>query len=825
MNVRGQRNEGTARIGDEPDWVLTTEVGERVRRFGPEAMPVSIGGSAGDDISIAGVEGSIRIGVLDGVFFVDPARGTRNLRIDGESVTATRKLVDGDVIALDSARLDCRIAGGRITLGIEARVTAGDTAPPDLDELARAAGPSDEFEITPIAFRPDTEPAPSLRSRMPSSTTAIVAAGFAVLAVLAWFAFTAKSVQLEFEPLPAEVALPGTFFKLRLADRLLLRSGPHRVTAELPGYYPLDTEIVVGRSPDQKIKLSLTKLPGKIALAAEPGIHADVSLDGKPLGRTPFTADIVPGKHRLEFSADRYLSEVRELDVIGEGKRQTLSVMMTPSWAPVSLATQPSGAEVFVDGKPGGTTPARLELDAGKHALEVRLKGYNAWQDSVSVVANQPQELPPVKLTQADGRVALATEPAGAAVSVDREFRGRTPLTLKLTPGRKHELAIAKPGYETVNRELTVEADSGRKLAIDLVAEYGDLEVDSDPKGAEVWIDGKRRAETPAKLRLTAVSHRLEVRRTGFASKTSEVTPRPGFAQSLSFDLVALDQGTGSGYARIIKTKLGQELKLIPAGEFTMGSARGEQGHRSNEIERRVKLSHAFYLGMREVTNAEFRAFKADHDSGSYAGVSLNEDDEPVVRVRWEDAAQFLNWLSIEDGLQPVYEQHDGAWVPVRPLRNGYRLPTEAEWAWAARFAERKQPLIYPWGSTLPPPDRSGNFADVSASGLLPTTLVTYSDGFKAAAPVGSFPADALGLFDLGGNVSEWIQDYYEITIDPDAASKTAVDPLGPTEGRFHVVRGPSWRSATVTDLRLAYRDYSADEREDLGFRIARNLE
>jgi formylglycine-generating enzyme required for sulfatase activity len=847
----------------ETGWVLSTDFGGRVRRFGTDALPVSIGGTAADDITIAGVEGSIRIGTLDGVFFVDPPRGLRNLRIDGVPVTATRKLADGDVIALDSARLVCRISAGRLTLGIDARVTAGDTSPPDLDELARASagGRGEEMEITPIAFRPDAGQGSRAHSRLPSPAATIVSAVFAVLAVLAWFAFTAKSVELEFDPQPTSFALPGTFLKLHLADRLLLRSGEHRVTAQLAGYYPLDTKIDVGEGSDQSIKLALTKLPGKISLEAAPDLEAQVAVDGRPLGSTPLTADITPGKHRFEFSAKRYLAEVRELDVVGGGEAQTLRVEMTPSWAPVSLVTDPPGAAVYVDGEQyvdggpsvdggagvaggqtavsgpsvgaepsvragqGVTTPATLELEAGNHVLEVRLEGYNVWQDTIGVVANQPQTLPSVKLTQADGRIALSTTPAAASVTIDGEFQGRTPLTLRLKPGRKHELTIAKPGYETVNRSLSVEADSGRKLGIDLVAQYGDVEVQSTPAGAEVWVDGDRRGVTPAKLELTAVAHRIEVRQEGFATQTGNVTPRPGFAQTLSFELPELNSGTGGGYPAAIKTGLGQELKLIPAGEFTMGSPRSEKRRRSNEVQRKVKLSRAFYLGAREVTNAEFREFKADHDSGSFSGVSLNDDAQPVVHVKWADAAQFMNWLSIKDGLQPVYEPKDGDWVPARPLRNGYRLPTEAEWEWAARFAKRDTPLVYPWGDAFPAPDRSGNFADVSAAEVLPTTLVVYSDGFPVSAPAGSFPADALGIFDLGGNVAEWVQDFYEIALNADASGKPEIDPLGPADGRFHVVRGSSWRSATVTDLGLAYRDYSGDEREDLGFRIARNLE
>jgi len=182
-----------------------------------------------------------------------------------------------------------------------------------------------------------------------------------------------------------------------------------------------------------------------------------------------------------------------------------------------------------------------------------------------------------------------------------------------------------------------------------------------------------------------------------------------------------------------------------------------------------------------------------------------------------------LNWLSIKDGLQPVYEERQGAWAAVRPVRNGYRLPTEAEWEWAARFAGQESGFLYPWGAQLPPPDRSGNYADVTAAKILPTTLVTYTDCHPVSAPSGTFAAIAFGIHDLGGNVAEWVQDFY--AIDAVDATERADDPLGPDVGRFHGVRGASWRSATVTDLRVAARNYAADARDDLGFRVARNLQ
>jgi formylglycine-generating enzyme required for sulfatase activity len=451
------------------------------------------------------------------------------------------------------------------------------------------------------------------------------------------------------------------------------------------------------------------------------------------------------------------------------------------------------------------------------------LAGYNAWSNRILVAANQPQQLPDIKLAQADGRLELASTPSEATVNVDGEFRGRTPLSLRLTPGRAHRVTLTKPGYETATRELSVAADSGRRLQIELVAQYGDVAVASTPPNAEIWVDGERRGTTPATLQLTAINHTIEIRQQGFAIERTELTPRPGYPQRFERTLVALNETSGGGFAQLLRTGLGQELKLVPAGQFTMGSSRREIGRRSNEMLRPVRLTRAFYLGAREVSNAEFRAFRPEHDSGEFQGNSLNADEQPVVNVGWDDVAQYLNWLSVRDGLQPVYEQQPGGWVPVRSPRNGYRLPTEAEWEWAARFAGRDAGLLYPWGAQMPPPDLSGNYADVTAARILPTTLVTYNDGQPVSAPVGRYPADAYGIFDLGGNVAEWVQDFYV----PDVVETTVRvdDPLGPPTGRVHVVRGASWRSATVTDLRVAARGSGIEGRDDVGFRIARNLQ
>ena len=806
-------------------WVLTTVAEGQMRRFTAEELPVTIGGDVNNDIRLHGVSGSLQIGWLDGSFFIQPGRDTRNLRIDGEPVAGSRWIKNGETIALDTARLACSLGGEQLSLEISGVVTGGNTAPPDLEELAREAADLEEVEIAPVAFRPLGGDKPRTRRARPSRSNLAVGGAFAVLGIMAWFAFTAKSVELIILPAPETIGLPGTLLKIRMGDRLLLSAGSHRVVAELAGYYPLDTEVIVTLSPDQTIPLEMIRLPGLVTLTTEPDVAAEVRVDGERLGTTPLTdAEITTGRHQIEFVAERFLAEVRTLDVIGGGERQLLAAELTPNWAPISVDSDPPGAEVLVDGTVTGTTPLVMEISAGERLIEVRLRGYNAWADVVSVLADQSQTLPLVELTEADGRVALNTEPAGAAISVNGNYYGQTPMTLRLAPGRAHRLTLTKTGYDTIDQELSVVADRDSALTLSMTARMGIVEVRSDPSAAEIWVDGEQQGVTPNELTLSALSHQIEIRLAGFAEQASEVTPSPGFPKIIDVTLEELDTTTGSGYAKEVQTSLGQVLTLIPSGDFMMGSSRREQGRRSNEVQRAVSISEAFYLGVREVSNAEFRAYYADHDSGSFSGVSLNEDDQPVVRVTWDEIAEFMNWLSVNDGFQPVYdEQVDGAWAPVRPLRSGYRLPTEAEWAWAARFAGQEQPMTYPWGDILPPPDRSGNFADVSAAGLLPRPLVTYNDGFDVTAPSGSFAPNALGVYDLGGNVAEWVLDYWEI-----GAPETeimAVDRLGPEQGRFHVIRGSSWRTARSTDLRLAYRNYSGDTREDIGFRIARNLE
>ena len=198
----------------------------------------------------------------------------------------------------------------------------------------------------------------------------------------------------------------------------------------------------------------------------------------------------------------------------------------------------------------------------------------------------------------------------------------------------------------------------------------------------------------------------------------------------------------------------------------------------------------------------------------------MSQDNHPVVQITWEQAALFCNWLSAKESLPPAYIKKGGRMVAAEPIGTGYRLPTEAEWEYCARFTTNQGALKYPWGNRFPPTSVSGNYADTSAKELLPAYIENYTDGYPVTAPPAKFAANGLGLYNLGGNVAEWCHDFY--TIYAYNTNKADADPSGPSDGKHHVIKGGSWKIASMSKLRLAYRDYGDAKRPDLGFRICR---
>lgn len=232
---------------------------------------------------------------------------------------------------------------------------------------------------------------------------------------------------------------------------------------------------------------------------------------------------------------------------------------------------------------------------------------------------------------------------------------------------------------------------------------------------------------------------------------------------------------------KMLINSLGMQLVLIPAGEFLMGSQATQEGRTADEQQHRVRFTKPFYMGVYEVTQAQYERVMGANPSG-FTGPQL-----PVERVTWSEAVGFCDKLSALPGEQAA--------------QRAYCLPTEAQWEYACRAGNQ---TCYSYGDD---------------SAMLIEYAWVRENSLGTTHAVGEKQANAWGLFDMHGNVKEWCADYYRGGDDDRSAPLT--DPTGPLTGSTRVWRGGSWNNPAWR-CRTAFRRGSPpDDRGDsLGFRV-----
>ena len=574
---------------------------------------------------------------------------------------------------------------------------------------------------------------------------------------------------------------------------------------------------------------------GFLIINSEPQ-GAEVWLNNESTGEvTPFRRKLAIGDEvPYRLSLPLYHDEAGMVTV--DQPRKELQFALRPAFGSVTVTSTPSGASVFLDEKQVGQTPLTLDrIASGSHSLRLQAPQYAVERRNVSVADGQ---IANVAVTLAARFAEITVQaPQGAVVTVDGDRKGSGTLSWRQSEGLC-DIVVSMAGHRDARRQLEVVA--GRAQTVQLTPQpiYGSASVDSDLMDAEIWIDGKQYGVTPNVVeRLLVGSHTLVLKKSGYADLQQQFSVEEGKEASLSVKLPAgrsvqftsekpgmqiivdgkklgttpLTAVVGIGHHSVSAmrggdiidvrdldiTSAGAPLTMafrdfnhtftvngvqftmveVGGGTFTMG-ATSEQGSDAWDEEtpaHQVTLSD-YYIGQTEVTQALWEAVMGSNPS-DHRG-----DNLPVEQVSWDDCQVFIQELNQLTGKQ-------------------FRLPTEAEWEYAARGGRKSRGYKYAGGNNI--------------------DSVAWCDGNSGneTHPVATKQANELGIYDMSGNVLEWCSDWCG-----DYTSSSQSDPQGPSSGLYRVIRGGCYYNF-ARNCRVSYRiSNTLDYRSGyLGLRLSCN--
>ena len=514
----------------------------------------------------------------------------------------------------------------------------------------------------------------------------------------------------------------------------------------------------------------------------------------KHIGTTPMNKKMPYGTYNYRAKRYKYHDDVGIARV--DKTRVIMDLKLKPAFGSVSVSSQPQGAKVFLDGEDTGkVTPCTIgEIASGRCDIRLQLKDYAPASQSVTVTEGMTASVN-VTLEARFAHVTINSLP-GAAIKVNGAEVGSGSYSNNMAEGI-YDIEASLAGHRPVTKQIEVIVGVPQTIELRPTPIYGMLDVNSNPMGANITINGKSYGDTPTSIEnLLVGDYDVVLTKPGYASVSQRVTVSENASASvdvkmqkgemknsqidesaLSVSAINLTPNWSASVTpsqRAVLEKLIANMVKVEGSTFTMG-ATPEQGNDAYEYERpahQVTLSD-YYIGRYEVTQKEWQAVMGDNPSKFYG------DNLPVDYVSWNDCQDFINKLNQLTGLK-------------------FRLPTEAEWEFAARGG--KQSKSYKYSGS----DNAKNIA-----------WYEKNSGSKPHQ-VGTKEPNELGIYDMSGNVGEWCGDWYGRY-----SSSAQTNPTGPSSGSNRVLRGGSWYSnagrCRVSDRNNIFPSYRGNIR---GFRV-----
>ena len=578
-------------------------------------------------------------------------------------------------------------------------------------------------------------------------------------------AVTQQYVVFQVTPQNASLIFDGDFLELSEGTASKRKSfGTYDYTAQAALYHPQTGTITVN-DPDKRHEVAINLKPafGFLEIPATDALQgARVFVDNDLKGTVPFRSDrLASGDHQLRLMKDLYATFVQDF-TISDGETLTLSPKLTSDFARITLAVD-GNAEIWVNDERKGAGTWTGNLATGDYKVQCRLAGHRSTTKELSI--DQTMDGTTFRLAAPSpiyGRLDISSSPANADIYLDGQKVGTTPMMLPKCLVGQHTLKVSKAGHSDFTQTFTLAENATEEINARL--ESGKPVTITAPEGADIYIDGAKVATTRFEGTLAFGNHTAYAMQGGKKSGEKNINVSMQGGEGLT---VMLNFGKTKTYT--VKG-ISFDMVFVEGGTFLMGS---NDGGYSEKPTHQVTLSD-YYLGQTEVTQELWEAVMGNNPS-DFKGAK-----NPVNKVSWNDCQDFTRKLNSLTGAN-------------------FRLPTEAEWEFAARGGNKSRGYKYSGSDNL-------------------GSVAWYEDNSgNKAHPMGGKSPNELGLYDMSGNVWEWCADRFG-----SYPSSSQINPTGPSSGSNRVRRGGSWFSITMFgSVTNRYSGTPSLSDNDLGLRLA----
>ena len=585
------------------------------------------------------------------------------------------------------------------------------------------------------------------------------------------------------EPNGADIYVDGKHCGMTNKVVTDLAEGSHTLKLEKQGYVTLTKTINITKGETLQLNETLQTISSQraylIVKTDQPDARIYIDNNLKNTGEHAESV-IIGSTHTYKIECNLYHTETGTVTV---NERMTIEKKLRPAFGYINVSTTPEqGAKVFVNGEYLGLSPIKSDkLKSGSHTVMVMKEMFKMTEKSFTVNDGQTTNAT-LNMSANFVNVTINTD-ADADIYVDDDYKAKGKWSGRLSEGL-HNFEARKQNHRSTKKSLDLVLGENQTITLEAPKPIsGSLDVNTSPMDAEIYIDGKHYGQTPNYINEILIgTHELKLEKQGCTTITKSITIKEGETLTVNEKLVSQQttdnrqqaSGNAGGNETITVNGVSFTMIKVEGGTFNMG-ATSEQGSDAESDEKpvhSVTLSD-YYIGETEVTQELWEAVMGSNPS------YFKGSQKPVEQVSWNDCKEFITKLNKLTG-------------------KNFRLPTEAEWEYAARGGNKSKGYKYSGSNTI------GNVA-------------WYTDNSSSKThDVKTKTPNELGIYDMSGNVYEWCEDWYG-----NYSSGSQTNPTGPSTGSYRVLRGGSWINYAKY-CRVSHRSsINPDYRfNDYGFRL-----